>query len=1207
MSSHRGHGFRQRLCLSYIVSFLSAVVASGYAQNVTLTDNGSTVTLSNGIVSATIQKTDGKVTVLTRSGGSNLLQNGGSIYFDANLTVGTNSLYLGLSPATYAVVTNTLQLVEISLSNTNMGGFNVELHYAMRSGESGLYPYTIWRHGPGLPDVSFEQSRMVIRSDPNIFTNAFTSPAKIGQMIAPSLLQTNVSPIIMDATYEIPLTSSYKEPTGTNYNGHPVYTKYDWANYVENHTVHGVSSDNTGLWMVTPSWEYLNGGPTRAELKVHGTDTTPVMLWDFQAVHFGASKVVLAADQVWEKIFGPYLIYVNSGTNSTQLWQDAQQKAAGEQAAWPYGWVNQSNYPLQRGTVTGTLQIAGQSTSNALVVLGDQSGTYWQLQSEGYYFWARADANGNFAIPKVRPGTYMLYSHVPGVVGELQVSNVVVTANATNNLGGINWAPPRRERLLWRLGTPDLTAAEFRFGSLMRQFGLWWRYMEERGTNDLVYTIGSSTTTNWYYAQSVVAMDDGTYFCPNWMIQFVLTNLPPAPAVLTVDMAGALSGTFLTSVNGTSLANLSLTNDAGIYRSATRAALFRHNVFTFDPSLLQVGTNILSFSISKPSPWTNSSPTKPVYPPRGVMYDCVQLEAGASVNASNLVWRGDGVANAWDTVSSNWFDGVAIMPFVNGNEVLFDDTGSATAPVDLSGALFPGSVTANSSQDYAFAGNGSLGGTMTLVKSGSGQLTLTTSNTFSGGVTANAGSLTLANAGAAGSGLITLAGGTLNNNATIANAVNVIAPSTLNAGHSQIGGSISGNSSLFVNISGSNNTFTTTGSMSGFSGTIALGNSEGFFRFYGNLGSAAATFDLGTNTVAMLNRNGNVTIQLGALRGGPNTVLKGANSIGTNTSRYVVGGNNLDTVFAGTILDGARLGATTTVVKVGLGTLELAGANGYTGGTTISNGTLLVNNAGGTGTGTGAVIVAGGGTLGGSGTIAGAVTISGTLSPGASVGTLTIGNNLGFNGGAVLAYELGTVSDLTSVSGNLILGGTLNVVDSGGFGSGSYTLFTYGGTLTYNGVTVGTVPAGYNCSVSTSTPGQVKLVVLTPFQTWQMQYFSCTDCPQAAATTDPDGDGMSNTNEFLAGTNPTNSASALRIVDVTQESDDVRIIWTTAGGRTNAAQVTTGDVDGGYSTNFVDLSGLIIIPGSGDATTNYVDVGGATNVPALYYRIHLAP
>jgi hypothetical protein len=100
---------------------------------------------------------------------------------------------------------------------------------------------------------------------------------------------------------------------------------------------------------------------------------------------------------------------------------------------------------------------------------------------------------------------------------------------------------------------------------------------------------------------------------------------------------------------------------------------------------------------------------------------------------------------------------------------------------------------------------------------------------------------------------------------------------------------------------------------------------------------------------------------------------------------------------------------------------------------------------------------------------------------------------------------------------------------------------------------------------------------------------------------------MSNTNQFLAGINPTNSLSALRIISVVPQSNDLVITWTTAGGYTNAVQATSGDGSAGYGTNFVDISAPIILPGGGDATTNYVDAGGTTNVPSRYYRVRLVP
>jgi autotransporter-associated beta strand protein len=305
------------------------------------------------------------------------------------------------------------------------------------------------------------------------------------------------------------------------------------------------------------------------------------------------------------------------------------------------------------------------------------------------------------------------------------------------------------------------------------------------------------------------------------------------------------------------------------------------------------------------------------------------------------------------------------------------------------------------------------------------------------------------------------------------------------------------------------------------------------------------------------------------------------------------------------------ISGTGRLIHIGSGTLSLTASNTYSGGTTVSGGTLLVNNTVGSGTGTGAVTVASGATLGGTGIIHGPVTIgSGArLAPGNPAGTLTITNTLVVNNAAALQYNLGTTSSLMVVSNNLTLGGTLNISDAGGFGAGAYTLFTYGKTLTYNGLSMGSAPAGYNYGIDIGTAGQVKLVLSawTAFQQWQMNYFNSTNSAAAAPDADPDGDGMSNTNEFLAGTNPTNSLSGLRIISVVPQSNDVLITWTTAGGHTNAVQATAGDAGGGYATNFTNISGSIIIPGSGDTTTNYVDTGGATNTPSRYYRIRLVP
>jgi beta-glucanase (GH16 family) len=118
---------------------------------------------------------------------------------------------------------------------------------------------------------------------------------------------------------------------------------------------------------------------------------------------------------------------------------------------------------------------------------------------------------------------------------------------------------------------------------------------------------------------------------------------------------------------------------------------------------------------------------------------------------------------------------------------------------------------------------------------------------------------------------------------------------------------------------------------------------------------------------------------------------------------------------------------------------------------------------------------------------------------------------------------------------------------------------------------------------------------------WKQQYgFSPFDSTVAAA--DPDGDGLSNLQEFLLGTDPTDSSSPFHVMGITFQGSDVLVTWMTAGGLTNAVE-SEPDTGGTWS----NISGNIIITGSGVTTTNYLDAGAATNTPANYYHIRLVP
>jgi hypothetical protein len=94
-------------------------------------------------------------------------------------------------------------------------------------------------------------------------------------------------------------------------------------------------------------------------------------------------------------------------------------------------------------------------------------------------------------------------------------------------------------------------------------------------------------------------------------------------------------------------------------------------------------------------------------------------------------------------------------------------------------------------------------------------------------------------------------------------------------------------------------------------------------------------------------------------------------------------------------------------------------------------------------------------------------------------GTLTISNNYTLVPGTLLSFVVGTNAGQVAVTGNLTLGGTINVAGGAGFGPGTNTLMTCAGSLGGALPGLGSAPAGYTYLLQTNAPRELRLAVIS--------------------------------------------------------------------------------------------------------------------------------
>ncbi|MEQ1861915.1 MAG: autotransporter-associated beta strand repeat-containing protein, partial [Chthoniobacteraceae bacterium] len=532
---------------------------------------------------------------------------------------------------------------------------------------------------------------------------------------------------------------------------------------------------------------------------------------------------------------------------------------------------------------------------------------------------------------------------------------------------------------------------------------------------------------------------------------------------------------------------------------------------------------------------------------------------------------------------------VVNLSATNGTGLTYD----VSAPITLeTGITFQGNGTAT------FIFSGIIDGPGGLTKTGTSKLILTGENSYLGTTTINAGILQIGNDDATGS----LPAGDVINNATlrIDRTGTVLVPNN-----------ISGTGGLTINNPSSAHTVVLSGANS-FTGNVAINSGSVRIRAANNLGAGTknittqsttarllldgsagdivlpASFTLVTSNPngAVINESGSNTI-LGNVTissGGGDTrltvaagslVFEGSFSLNTTSRNLVFAGAGTGSI-NGNVSDGTVASRVLGVTKNDAGTWTLAGANTYSGTTTISAGTLRLGSS---------TALGNGGSTFGSATGGTSITSGATLEFNGQQAineVLTIrGTGVGGAGGVVnnsptpASIADGVVSSISTTAGGVHSAAPAVAISGSGSGAAatatlgvSAASFTInGGTTVYSAAPTATISGGGGTGATATavlTGGVVSGITITN--------------PGSGFTTAPTIAFSAGT-VSTAGTNPTGTGNAANFV--------VSAITVTSAGSGYTSPPTVSFDTGSGTTATANLSTVILgantsIGGTGD-------------------------
>ncbi|KAI0460375.1 rhamnogalacturonate lyase [Xylaria acuta] len=443
---------------------------------------------------------------------------------------------------------------------------SIEEWWFLREGETGLHLFTRVTYfnqtAPYLRDLG--ELRTLFRPNTKLWTHLSGDDGNYAPIPSADAYKNQV--VVQDAAWYLGKTA--KDPYVQQYSDY--FTKYTFSELWRDHKVHGQYADGTtssdgntyGAWLVHNTRETYYGGPLHYDLVVDG-----IVYNYLVSGHYGAPVPNMTTG--FDKTWGPQYYHFNKGTPDTTLAElraDAAKFADPEWNADFYDSIAKyvPNYApkSKRAAFKATIQLpSGAKRPIAVLSENKQDFQLNVFDHSSLQYWADISPSGSVEIPMVKAGTYRLTVYADNIFGWFIQDDVTVSATATPL--AFEWKPESAGKEVWRIGTPDKSAGEYKHGFAPdtskplqpEQYRIYWAKWDfpTDFPDGVVFKVGESVESedfnyihwSWFPGYANYVNPRPVYDnVNNWTIQFDLSDSQLAgaqqqQATFTVELAGA--------------------------------------------------------------------------------------------------------------------------------------------------------------------------------------------------------------------------------------------------------------------------------------------------------------------------------------------------------------------------------------------------------------------------------------------------------------------------------------------------------------------------------------------------------------------------------------------------------------------------------------------------------------------------------------------